>query len=57
MFGLGIRKNFFVERVVKNQNKQPREVEESEVFKRCRDVAIRDMIYRWDWIAEVDDLT
>lgn len=46
-FRLGIRKNFFIERVAKDLNRLPEILVESpfpEVFTRCVDVALRDMI-------------
>lgn len=46
-FGLDIKKNFFMERLVKHWNQLPRKVAESpslEIVNRCVDMALRDVV-------------
>lgn len=52
MFRLDIKETFFMENVVRPWNRLLRELLESpppEVFKRCVDVALWDVVYWWTW--------
>jgi len=51
-FRSDIRKKFFTERVLEHWNRLPRKELESsslEVFRRCVDMARRDMVGGWIW--------
>lgn len=59
-FRLDVRKNFFIKRVVKHWNRQPRnwwvETPSLEVFQRM-DVALKDMVYWWHCLCWVNRQT
>lgn len=57
---MNARKDFVMERVISHWKGLPREVVETpslEASKRCVDLALRDVVWCWDLVGQIDRWT